>query len=333
MPMTIFEKENDFNGSESWFRNILLTTQKSAIASAQAIGFGDKNLADGLAVKAMREQLNALPVKGHVVMGEGRKDNAPFIGLGERVGQWKKDQEKVDIALDPLEGTSLCAKDSDGAWSVMALAPGGSLLKSDDFYMEKIACGPKAKGALSLAFSVEENIQNLSQVLNLSPSQLKVAVLDRPRHRELIARLRALDVRLKLLEDGDLMASLLCCLEGDTDESLSAVMGIGGVPEGLLAACALKCLNGDFQGRLVFPEDKDVNEARSHTDHLQPGMIYTIEEMASSHVLFCGTGVTDGALLSGVKNMEDYVLTESITMDSLKQEFSIVKTYHLKTDI
>ena len=253
---------------------------------------------------------------------------------GERVGQWKKDQEKVDIALDPLEGTRLCAEDRGGAWSVMALAPGGTLLKSDDFYMEKIACGPKAKGALSLAFSVEENIQNLSQVLNLPPSQLKVAVLDRPRHRELLARLRALDVRLKLLEDGDLMASILCCLEGDTGENLSAVMGIGGVPEGLLTACALKCLNGDFQGRLVFPEDQglDKTRPRPNTDHLQPGMIYTLEEMVSSHVLFCGTGVTDGALLTGVKHMEDYALTESLYMNSYRPEFSIVKTYHLKTD-
>ena len=281
------------------FSSLLKVTRSSAIACFDYIGRGDSIEADRSAVSAMRRAFQQTPIKGEVVIGEGERDRAPMLYIGEKVGS-KGEGETYDIAVDPLEGTNFCAKGQEGAISVLALAEKGGLLRAPDIYMEKLACGPKAQACISLTNSPAENIQAVAQGLNKSRDEIKVAILNRPRHKALIQAVYDTGACVLLIEDGDLSASILTThLEGGVD----LMMGTGGAPEGVLSACALKCLGGGFQGRLVFQEEEQKNRARKMgIDNLDK--IYDRDEIAKASVFFCATGVTNGPLLKGVQKTE-----------------------------
>ena len=288
----------------------------AATACEQHIGKGDQNAADQSAVVAMRTAFKALPIKGRVVIGEGERDSAPMLYIGEKVGAWNEKDEEWDIAVDPLEGTNFCAKGQGGALSVLSMTKKGALFGAPDIYMEKIACGPTAKEVIDLNLSAVDNVKNTARALNKNISEIKVAVLDRPRHKELIQSLYSTGARVMLIEDGDLSTCILTCPRESWKESpLDLVMGTGGAPEGVLSACALKCLGGGFQGRLVFQNDKQKQRA-SKMGITQLDKVYSIKDMVKGSVIFCATGVTTGALLKGVQRTGATVNTQTLYMDS-----------------
>ena len=323
---------------------LLNITRSSAIACFDYIGRGDAKGADQVAVDAMRSAFRHTPIMGEVVIGEGERDKAPMLYIGEKVGMGhvvtnNRNQDgqhaslntnniEYDIAVDPLEGTNLCAKGVEGAIAVLALAEKGGLLKAPDIYMDKVACGPLAKGLISLEKSPKENIQIVAQALGKKPSEVTVAILDRPRHKQLIHTVYEAGARVLLIEDGDLSVSLLTCgPKGGVD----LVMGIGGAPEGVLSAVALKCLGGDFQGRLVFQNEEQKTRAKKMGIN-DLNKIYERDEIAKTEVFFCATGVTSGKLLKGVKKIKgvskktQYVTTESLYMSSVSKEIHEIKT-------
>ena len=286
-------------------------SEAAAIAADSLVGRGDEKAADQAAVDAMRTALNALDIDGRIVIGEGERDEAPMLFIGEQVGTGRG--PAVDIALDPLEGTTLTAKAMAGALAVMAWAPRGGMLNAPDTYMEKIAVGPGyAAGVVDLDASAEDNVQALARAKGVSPGEISVMVLDRPRHADLIARLRKVGARVRLISDGD-VAGVMHTADADTGVDL--YLGSGGAPEGVLACAALKCVGGQFQGRLIFRNDDE--RARAERIGVKDlNRKYDLHELVSAHALFVATGVTDGALLSGVKRTRDSITTHSIVMAS-----------------
>jgi fructose-1,6-bisphosphatase II / sedoheptulose-1,7-bisphosphatase len=287
-------------------------TEAAAIAASKWIGRGDNDSADAAAVEAMRAALNELPMDGTVVIGEGERDEAPMLYIGEKVGAANGDGPAIDIALDPLEGTTITANAGPNALAVLAIAEQGCLLNAPDVYMDKIAIGPGyPDGTISLTKSVTDNIRALAAAKNVLPNEIIACVLDRPRHDEIIAELRALGCGIKLIPDGD-VAGVIATTDPDT--GVDIYLGSGGAPEGVLAAAALRCVGGQMQGRLIFRNDDE--RGRAHRWGITDlDRIYSMEDMAKGDCIFAATGVTDGSLLDGVKRRKGgCVTTESIVM-------------------
>ncbi|HVF82639.1 MAG TPA: class II fructose-bisphosphatase [Sphingomicrobium sp.] len=286
-------------------------TEAAAIAASTLVGRGDEKAADHAAVEAMRAALNELPMDGTVVIGEGERDEAPMLFIGEKVGSAQGSGPAIDIALDPLEGTTITAKAGPNALAVLAIAEQGCLLNAPDVYMDKLAVGPGyPKGVIDLAKSPTENVRSLAAAKGVEPNEIIACVLDRPRHAAIIAELRALGCGIVLIPDGD-VAGVIAVTDPET--TVDIYMGSGGAPEGVLAAAALRCVGGQIQGRLVFRNDDErARAARWGIEDLD--RIYTLEDMAKGDCIFAATGVTDGSLLEGVKRHKGYHTTESIVM-------------------
>ena len=286
-------------------------TEAAAISASKLIGRGDEKAADAAAVEAMRSALNELPFDGKVVIGEGERDEAPMLYIGEKVGSAQNGGPKIDIALDPLEGTTITAKAGPNALAVLAIAEEGCLLHAPDVYMDKLAIGPGyPKGTIDLGKSPAENVRSIASAKGVGPDEIIACVLDRPRHEEIIRQLRELGCGIKLIPDGD-VAGVIATTDPET--GIDVYIGTGGAPEGVLAAAALRCVGGQMQGKLVFRNDDEV--ARAHrwgVDDLE--RIYSLEDMAKGDCIFAATGVTDGSLLRGVHQRKACVTTESIVM-------------------
>ncbi|MDP6191329.1 MAG: class II fructose-bisphosphatase [Paracoccaceae bacterium] len=287
-------------------------SEAAAIASADLIGRGDEKAADQAAVNAMRDQLNKLDISGVVVIGEGERDEAPMLYIGEEVGSGHG--PGVDIALDPLEGTTLTAKDMPNALTVIAMGPRGSMLHAPDVYMEKLAIGPGYKtDVVSLEMSPRERILALAKAKKCEAKDITVCVLDRPRHQKIIEDVRSTGAAIRLITDGD-VAGVMHCAEPSTT-GIDIYMGIGGAPEGVLAAAALKCMGGQIYGRLIFRNDDE--KARAIKAGIKDfDRIYTKDEMVTQDVIFAATGVTGGSLLPAIKREVGFVTTETILMRS-----------------
>jgi len=289
-------------------------TEIAAIAAWSLVGMGDEKAADQAAVDAMRTALNDLDLEGEIVIGEGERDEAPMLYIGEKVGKGGK--TKIDIALDPLEGTTLTAKAMANACAVMAWAPKGTLLNAPDTYMDKIACGPGfPAGVIDLDKTPAENVQAIAKAKGVKPAEVTVCVLDRPRHADIIASLRSVGARVHLITDGDVAGVINTA---DPATGVDLYVGQGGAPEGVLACAALKCVGGQFQGRLVFRNaDERARAARVGITDLDKK--YDLHEMVRADAIFAATGVTDGALLDGVKFKDGFVHTHTLVMNSSTQ--------------
>ena len=287
-------------------------SEAAAIASADLIGRGDEKAADQAAVNAMRDQLNKLDISGFVVIGEGERDEAPMLYIGEEVGTGNG--PGVDIALDPLEGTTLTAKDMPNALTVIAMGPRGSMLHAPDVYMEKLAIGPGYKtDVVTLEMSPSDRILALAKAKKCNTKDITVCVLDRPRHQNIIEDVRATGAAIRLITDGD-VAGVMHCAEPNTT-GIDMYMGIGGAPEGVLAAAALKCMGGQIYGRLIFRnEDEKARAIKAGITHFD--RIYTKDEMVTQDVIFAATGVTGGSLLPAIKREVGFITTETILMRS-----------------
>jgi len=276
--------------------NLVRLTEAAAIGAGRYLGLGQKNLADGAAVDNMRKMFDTMAIEGEVVIGEGEMDEAPMLYIGEKIGIRGMGYPRVDIAVDPIDGTDPLAKGINGALAVVALAPQGTLLKAPDMYMDKLVVGPRGRGAVSLSYSIETNLRNLAQALDKSFSEMTLTALDRERHGEIIAVCRRLGVRVRLFEAGDIAAAMETCLE---DSAVDIMMGSGGAPEGVIAAAAVRALGGYMEGRLL-PED-EAQRDRCLRMGVDPGKIYTLEEMVKSDdIFFAATGVTDSVLVKGI---------------------------------
>ncbi|WP_221792091.1 class II fructose-bisphosphatase [Aquisediminimonas sediminicola] len=301
-------------------------TEAAAIAASTLVGRGDEKAADHAAVEAMRAALNELEIDGTVVIGEGERDEAPMLYIGEKVGCAQGTGPGIDIALDPLEGTTLTAKAMPNALAVLAIAEKGNLLNAPDVYMDKLAVGPGyPAGVIDLNLSPTENVNRVAAAKGVQPNQIIVCVLDRPRHEKLIAELRAIGCGIMLIPDGD-VAGVIAVTNPDT--TIDIYMGSGGAPEGVLAAAALRCVGGQFQGRLLFRNDDEKDRAYKWgvTDL---NRVYQLEELASGDVIFAATGVTDGSLLAGVKRRKDGIMTtESVVMRASSGTIRWVKGEH-----
>jgi fructose-1,6-bisphosphatase II / sedoheptulose-1,7-bisphosphatase len=300
-------------------------TEAAAVAASRLVGRGDEKAADQAAVEAMRAALNELEFDGTIVIGEGERDEAPMLFIGEKVGAAQGSGPKIDIALDPLEGTTITAKAGANALAVLAIAEEGCLLNGPDVYMEKLAVGPGfPKGVIDLAKSPSDNIRAIAAAKGVDPGEIIVCVLDRPRHAELIRELRALGCGISLIPDGD-VAGVIAVTDPDT--TIDVYMGQGGAPEGVLAAAALRCVGGQFQGRLVFRNDDErARAAKWGVEDLD--RIYDLEELAQGDVIFAATGVTDGTLLEGVKRRKNCITTESVVMRASTGTVRWVKGEH-----
>ncbi len=287
-------------------------SEAAAQASARLIGRGDEKAADQAAVNAMREQLNKLDIRGVVVIGEGERDEAPMLFIGEEVGSGNGPE--VDIALDPLEGTTLTAKDMPNALTVIAMAPRGTLLHAPDVYMEKLAIGPGYPlDVVSLMMGPAERVNALARARGCKPSDITVCVLERPRHEAMITELRSTGAAIRLITDGD-VAAVIHCAEAATT-GIDMYMGSGGAPEGVLAAAALKCMGGQIWGQLLFRNDDERGRA-ARAGITDLNRIYALGEMVAGEVIFAATGVTNGSILHGVKREPGYITTETILMRS-----------------
>jgi fructose-1,6-bisphosphatase II / sedoheptulose-1,7-bisphosphatase len=287
-------------------------------------GRGDEKAADQAAVDAMRRELNRLPIAGTVVIGEGERDEAPMLYIGETLGTGTG--PKVDIAVDPLEGTTLCAKDMPGSIAVMAMARSGSLLNAPDVYMEKIAIGPGyPQGVVDLDRSAEENVRALAKAKGVSPGEITVLILDRPRHEHLITGVRKAGASVRLITDGD-VAGVIFTAQAETT-GVDMYMGTGGAPEGVLAAGALRCVGGQMQGRLIL--DTEAKRERALKMGIKdPNKKYSMTELASGDVIVCATGVTDGALLKGVKFGKEIIETETLIYRSVTGTVRRIQAEH-----
>ncbi|MBB5712200.1 class II fructose-bisphosphatase [Sphingomonas xinjiangensis] len=300
-------------------------TEAAAIAASTLTGRGDEKAADAAAVEAMREALNKLYLDGTVVIGEGERDEAPMLFIGEKVGAAQGSGPKIDIALDPLEGTTICAKAGPNALAVLAVAEEGGLLNAPDVYMDKIAVGPGyPEGVIDLAKSPTQNVHALAAAKGVQPNEIIACVLDRPRHEALIAELRAIGCGVMLIGDGDVAGVIAT---SDPDTTVDIYMGSGGAPEGVLACAALRCVGGQFQGRLVFRNDDERARARKWgIEDLDK--IYALEDLAKGDCIFAATGVTDGSLLAGVKRVRGKMTTESVVMRASSGTVRWVKGEH-----
>ncbi len=305
-------------------------TECAAMAASHLVGRGDEKAADAAAVDAMRDALNELAFDGTIVIGEGERDEAPMLYIGEKVGAAIGTGPKIDIALDPLEGTTITAKAGPNALAVLAIAEEGCLLNAPDVYMEKLAIGPGyAKDTVSLDKSVTENVNALAQAKGVQPNEIIACVLDRPRHEKLIAELRSIGCGVVLIPDGD-VAGVIAVTNPET--TVDIYLGQGGAPEGVLAAAALRCVGGQIQGRLVFRNDDErLRAAKWGITDLD--RIYDTEDMAKGDVIFAATGVTDGSLLDGVKHLKGgLVTTESVVMRASSGTVRWVRGEHRRSD-
>ncbi|HEX9269359.1 MAG TPA: class II fructose-bisphosphatase [Candidatus Limnocylindria bacterium] len=317
----MFERATDrMSGLE-----LVRITEEAAIAAAHWMGHGDNNNADQAAVEAMRRTMDEIAFNGTVVIGEGERDEAPMLFIGEKVGRGLGPE--MDIAVDPLEGTNPVAKGRANAIAVLAVSEPGGLLHAPDTYMEKLVVGAPAKGKVDLDRPVKENLKIIADSLNREIRDLTVIILDRPRHETLINDVRAAGARIKLIEDGDLMAAISVAVGGT---GVNAVMGTGGAPEGVLAAAALRCLGAEILGRLKFRNDDERRRARGMGVH-DEGRVYRTDELASGHDLrFVATGVTDGELLKGVTFFGHGVRTHSILLDRPRGKARFIDTQHFE---
>ena len=307
---------------------IVRVTERAAVSSARLRGRGREKDADQAAVDAMRRELNKLPIHGTVVIGEGERDEAPMLFIGEEVG--RKTGPKVDIAVDPLEGTTLCAKNMPGAIATMAMAEGGTLLNAPDVYMDKIAIGPGyPKGVVDLDAPAGENILALAKAKGVRPENITALVLDRPRHADLIADIRKAGAAVWLITDGD-VAGVIHTADAE-NTGVDIYLGIGGAPEGVLAAAALRCIGGQMQGRLIL--DTDEKRARAAKMGVtDPRKKYEIEDMVRGDCLFAATGVTTGSLLRGVRFGQETIETETVVMRSVTGTVRWIRAEHRQLD-
>jgi len=308
------------------FLEFVRVVERAAIAAARTMGQGDRKYADQVAVESMRKEMESVDIDGTIVIGEGERDEAPMLYIGEKVG---KGGYPVDIAVDPLEGTNLCATGAPNAIAVLAASEKGGLLNAPDIYMEKLVVGPSSKGKVDLSASVEDNLKAIAKALDREVHDLVVIVLDRPRHERLIADIRKAGARIRLIGDGDLSAGISAAVVGT---GVHAVMGTGGAPEGVLTAAAMRCLNGEIQARLVLTKESDRERLKRmgipdlervyHTEDLAPGQ----------SIIFAAAGVTDGALLRGVRFFGDGTRTHTLVMTTLPHQVRFIDTIHAKDD-
>ena len=311
--------------------DFLRVVENAAIAAARTMGFGDRHKADEVAVEAMRTTMDEVEMDGTIVIGEGERDEAPMLYIGEKVGLHTRAPRvlvpAIDIAVDPLEGTNLCATGAPNAMAVLAASEKGGLLHAPDLYMEKIIVGPACKGAIELDAPVPDNLRSVAKRLDRDVEDLVVIVLDRPRHEELIADIRKAGARIRLIGDGDLSAGISAAVVGT---GVHMVMGTGGAPEGVLTAAALRCLNGQILARLVVgkPEHQERLEKMGVTD---PERIYDTEDLApGKKIIFACTGVTDGNLLKGVRFFGDGVRTSSMILTFDERQVRFIDSVHLE---
>lgn len=311
---------------------LLRVVENAAIASAKTMGKGDRKLSDQVATESMRQTMDTVPMKGIIVIGEGERDEAPMLYIGEEVGAEFPDGTEVpaiDIAVDPLEGTNLCATGSAGAITVLAASERGGLLHAPDCYMEKIVVGPSCKGVVELDASPEHNLKAIAKALDREVSDLVVVVLDRPRHEKLIDDIRRAGARIKLIGDGDLSAGIAAAVIGT---GVHAVMGSGGAPEGVLTAAAMRCLNGYMLGRLVINRP-ELEERVGRMGITDPKKVYTAEELApGKQLIFAATGVTDGSMMRGVRFFGDGSRTSSLIMTLNTGKIRFVDSIHLDNE-
>ncbi|OCL25202.1 fructose-1,6-bisphosphatase, class II [Orenia metallireducens] len=302
---------------------IVKVTEAAALAVSPLIGKGDKILVDQAAVDAMREEFNKMKIRGRVVMGEGKKDKAPMLYTGEKVGLGTGCE--IDIVVDPVEGTNLVIGDLPNALAVVAIAKKGKILSAPDMYMKKIAVGPEAKGVINLEASITENIKAVADAKNKRISDIKIIILNRPRHQEMIREAREVGAKVKLINAADVVAGVAVALANQEGDLL---YGIGGAPEGVLTAAALKCLGGDMQGQLVFYNDNEIEEARQ-LGIKNINQVFTLDNLVSGEeVIFSATGITNGELLKGVQHYHNCVETNSIVMNSQTNKIRNIKLEH-----
>jgi fructose-1,6-bisphosphatase class II len=327
--------------------DFLRVTEAAAIAAARTMGQGDRKYSDQVAVEAMREVMDSVPMRGRVVIGEGERDEAPMLFIGEEVGggfgvgeEMAASCPEVDIAVDPLEGTNLCALGANNAIAVLAAAERGGLLHAPDIYMDKIVVGPSSRGVIDIDAPVKDNLRNIARRLGRDIEDLTVIVLDRKRHKKIIDDVRAAGARIRLISDGDLSAGISAAVAGT---NIHACIGIGGAPEGVLTAAAVKCLNGEIQARLVFdperlgvdkdkvpPADKVIERLKSMgiPDHTK---VYDTDDLApGKKIIFAATGVTDGALMRGVRFFGSGKRTHSLVMTSESKHIRFVDSIHIE---
>jgi fructose-1,6-bisphosphatase II len=303
--------------------------ENAAIASARTMGRGERELSDKVATESMRGTMDSIPMRGTIVIGEGERDQAPMLYIGEQVGAEFRDGTEVpevDIAVDPLEGTNLCATGGPGSITVLAASEAGGLLHAPDCYMEKIVVGPSCKGAVDLEAPVADNLQNIAKRMERSVQDLVVVVLDRPRHEKLIADIRAAGARIRLISDGDLSAGIAAAVIGT---GVHAVMGSGGAPEGVITAAAIRCLNGYMLGRLVI-DKPELEERIARMGIRDKNKVYRAEDLAPGHqLIFAATGVTDGSLLKGVRFFGEGTRTSSIVLTLMTGKVRFIESIHL----
>ena len=313
-------------------RNLALelvrVTEAAALVSSQFMGKGDKNGADGAAVEAMRKAFESVKISGEVVIGEGELDEAPMLYIGEKVGMNTEDSMEVDIAVDPLDGTTLIAKGLPNAISVIAMGSKGSLLNAPDTYMKKIVVGPKAKGAIDLTKTPEENIISVAKALGKKTSQMTISVQDRERHNDIIQAARKLGSRIQMFSDGDVATGIATCFE---ETGIDMMMGIGGGPEGVILAAAIKCMGGDMQGQIYPLSDQE--RSRCYEMGLSDSdidKVLLIDDLAKGdNLFFAATGITEGYLLKGVKNIDDNkAKTQSVVMRAKTGTIRFVDAIH-----
>jgi fructose-1,6-bisphosphatase class II len=306
-------------------QDFIRVAEQAAIAAAHTMGLGKRKYSDHVAVEAMRKEMDTLPIHGRVVIGEGERDKAPMLYVGEEVGANRDGEPDVDIAVDPLEGTNLCATGAPGAIAVLAAAERGGLLYAPDVYMEKLIVGPTARGRVHLDAPVAENLRNIAKAFEREVSDLTVVVLDRDRHQQLIEDIRTAGARIRLIGDGDLSAGISAAVRGT---GVQAVMGIGGAPEGVLTAAALRCLGGEIQARLAPLNDEQ--KRRLVEEKIEdPNKIYKTEDLApGERIFFAATGVTDGELLRGVRFFGAGSRCSTLFMSSHQQIIRFVDTIH-----
>lgn len=300
-------------------------TEQAAIAASRVAGKGDSDLVDQAGVDAMRRVLNELDIDGEIVIGEGERDEAPMLYIGEKVGNGQENAWQVDIAVDPVEGTGITARMVNNAVAVIAIAEKGGLFKAPDTYMEKLIVGPPAAGKVNLNWPVAANLQNIALSLDRAVTDLTITILDRPRHEQLIAEVREAGARVKLIGDGDVIASLAAVIRGT---NVHAVMGTGGAPEGVIAAAAMKCLGGEIQGRFKPRNEDEIKRLKAMGAELD--RVYSTNDFApGQNIVFCATGITDGDLLRGVKLFKGGARTHSVSMGYKSRVMRFSDAIHL----
>lgn len=306
--------------------NIVRVTEAAALGCAKHLGKGDKELADQAATDGMRNMFQVLDIDGTVVIGEGEMDEAPMLYIGEKIGNRKPGTPKIDIAVDPVDGTTCVAKGLPNAIAVVAVAPEGCLLHAPDMYMEKIAAGPKGVGVISLEKSFKENVINLAEALHKDVSEITVAMLDRPRHQKYMDDCREIGARVKLFNEGDVATAIATCFD---DSGVDMLIGKGGAPEGVIAAAALKCMGGEFQGKLVPENDEEITRCVKMVGDNWDRILKMEDLAAGNDVIFAATGVSDGDLLKGVRYYtNNQARTYSIVTRSKSGTIRFIDTIH-----